>query len=127
MKPDTIQAPWLRPRDSIGLGFFLTVLDTSIVATSLFAIATDFQEIDNINWVALAYTLAYLSCAVLFARISDVIGRRLAYMVAYVIFVGFSLACGWSQGLTQLIAFRALQGIGGSGMCRSRLAMELAS
>ena len=67
--------------------------------------------------MALSYTLAYLSCAVLFARISDVIGRRVAYLVAYAIFVAFSLACGFSRSLTQLIVFRALQGVGGSGMC----------
>ena len=53
----------------------------------------------------------------LFARISDVIGRKVAYLTAYAIFVAFSLACGWSKSLTQLIVFRALQGIGGSGMC----------
>lgn len=86
------------------------------MATSLYAIAIEFQEVDNINWVALSYTLAYLSCAVLFARISDVIGRKVAYLSAYAIFVAFSLACGWSKSLTQLIVFRALQGIGGSGM-----------
>ncbi|KAK0743736.1 major facilitator superfamily transporter [Schizothecium vesticola] len=101
---------------AISLGFFLALLDTSIVATSLYAIAIEFQEVDNINWVALSYTLAYLSCAVLFARISDVIGRKVAYLTAYAIFVAFSLACGWSKSLTQLIVFRALQGIGGSGL-----------
>lgn len=87
------------------------------MATSLYAIAVEFHEIETINWVALAYTLAYLSCAVLFARISDVIGRRAAYLTAYIVFIGFSLGCGWSQTLDQLIAFRALQGIGGSGTC----------
>lgn len=92
-------------------------MDTSIVATSLHVISIEFQETNTIYWVALSYTLAYLSCAVLFARISDVIGRRAAVMTAYVIFVAFSLACGWSKTLSQLIAFRALQGIGGSGMC----------
>ncbi|KAK5657724.1 hypothetical protein OQA88_2796 [Cercophora sp. LCS_1] len=101
---------------ALSLGFLLAIMDTSIVATSLYAIAKDFGEIESINWVALAYTLSYLSCAVLFARISDVIGRREAYMLAYVIFVAFSLACAWSQNLTQLIAFRAIQGVGGSGL-----------
>lgn len=86
------------------------------MATSLFAIAIEFQEIEAINWVALAYTLSYLSFAVLLARISDVVGRRTAYIAASVIFIGFSLGCGWSKSLSQLIAFRALQGIGGSGL-----------
>ncbi|KAK0645606.1 major facilitator superfamily domain-containing protein [Cercophora newfieldiana] len=101
---------------AVCLGFFLALLDTSIVATSLHVISTEFNETNTIFWVALSYTLAYLSCAVLFARISDVIGRRAAVMTAYVIFIAFSLACGWSKNITQLIAFRALQGVGGSGL-----------
>ncbi|KAK0627689.1 major facilitator superfamily transporter [Immersiella caudata] len=101
---------------AICLGFFLALLDTSIVATSLHVIAIEFQDTETIYWVALSYTLAYLSCAVLFARISDVIGRRAAVLAAYVIFIAFSLACGWAQNLPQLIAFRALQGVGGSGL-----------
>ncbi len=91
------------------------MLDASIVATSLFTIAVEFQDVDNINWVALAYTLIYLSCAVLFARVSDVVGRRVAFITAYVVFVVFSLACGFAKNMSQLIAFRALQGLGGAG------------
>ncbi len=98
------------------------MLDTSIVATSLYSIAVEFDSLNNINWVALAYTLTYLGCAVLFARISDVVGRRAAFLAGYTIFIAFSLACGWAQSLNQLIGFRALQGLGGSGMLtRSRL------
>lgn len=69
-----------------------------------------------VNWVALAYTLSYLGCAVLLARISDVIGRKNAFVISYIIFIGFSIGCGFAQNLQQLIAFRAFQGIGGSGM-----------
>ena len=97
------------------LGLFLTLVDTSIVATSLYTIGVEFEAAETVNWVALAYTLAYLSCAVTFARISDVVGRRNTFVAAKVIFVAFSIACGFSQNLPQLIAFRALQGIGGSG------------
>ncbi|KAK0629943.1 major facilitator superfamily transporter [Bombardia bombarda] len=97
-------------------GLFLSLLDASIVATSLYTIAVEFKEIDSINWVALAYTLAYLSCAVLCARISDVIGRKAAFLTSYVIFIAFSLGCGFAQNLQQLIACRALQGVGGAGL-----------
>ncbi|KAM0348767.1 hypothetical protein ACHAPU_004206 [Fusarium lateritium] len=98
------------------LGLFLSMIDTSIVATSLHTIGVDFEVLENVNWVALAYTLAYLGCAIVFARISDVVGRRDAFIAAYIIFFIFSLACGFAQSLNQLIAFRALQGIGGSGL-----------
>lgn len=91
------------------------MLDSSIVATSLFTIAAEFGDVDSINWVALAYTLTYLSCAVLFARVSDVVGRHAAFAAAYVVFIVFSIACGFAGGMGQLIAFRALQGVGGSG------------
>jgi MFS family permease len=91
------------------------MIDTSIVATSLHSIGVDFEVLEDVNWVALAYTLAYLGCAIVFARISDVVGRRDAFIAAYIIFFIFSLACGFAQSLNQLIAFRALQGIGGSG------------
>ncbi|KAM0430762.1 hypothetical protein ACHAQK_010542 [Fusarium lateritium] len=92
------------------------MIDTSIVATSLHSIGVDFEVLEDVNWVALAYTLAYLGCAIVFARISDVVGRRDAFIAAYIIFFIFSLACGFAQTLNQLIAFRALQGIGGSGL-----------
>ena len=92
------------------------MIDTSIVATSLYSIAIEFDSLNNINWVALAYTLGVVGCAVLVARISDVVGRRVVFLGGYALFIIFSLACGWAQSLNQLIAFRALQGIGGSGM-----------
>jgi MFS family permease len=92
-------------------------MDSSIVAASLLNIGTEFQEMDNVNWVALSYTLCYLSFAVFVSRLSDIIGRRNAFAGAYLIFFAFSLGCGFAQNMTQLIACRAFQGIGGSGEC----------
>jgi MFS family permease len=100
---------------SICLGLFLSIIDTSIVATSIYSIGVEFQDVRRVNWVALAYTLAYLGCAVTFARVSDVVGRRNAFVAAYIVFFAFSLGCGFAQSLDQLIACRTLQGIGGSG------------
>ncbi|KAF6807597.1 major facilitator superfamily transporter [Colletotrichum plurivorum] len=92
------------------------MLDSSIVATSLYTIGTEFDSMDLINWVALAYTLTYLSCAVLFARVSDIIGRRNAFLASFIVFFSFSLGCGFAQSLEQLILCRSLQGLGGSGL-----------
>lgn len=78
----------------------------------------------TVNWVALAYTLSYLGCALFLARISDVIGRRDAFLLSYIIFVAFSLGCGFAQSLQQLIAFRAIQGLGGSGMPYSQTSFD---
>ena len=91
------------------------MIDTTIVATCLYSIGKDFHALENDNWVALSYTLTYLGFSVVFPRISDVIGRRDAFIAAYIIFFAFSLGCGFAQTLNQLIILRALQGVGGSG------------
>lgn len=101
---------------SLGIGLFLSLLDTTIVATALYTIGVDLKSLDTSNWVALAYTLSYLGCAVIFARVADVIGRRDAYVAAFIIFFAFSLGCGFAKTMNQLIACRVLQGIGGSGL-----------
>ncbi|KAF5018852.1 hypothetical protein F66182_9144 [Fusarium sp. NRRL 66182] len=101
---DPVEAPEIPPARFWGL------------CVGLYTIGLDFEILENVNWVALAYTLAYLGCAIVFSRVSDVIGRRDAFIAAYVIFFIFSLACGFAQSIDQLIAFRALQGIGGSGL-----------
>ncbi len=94
----------------------MSFLDGSITATALFTIGKDFGSLSNINWIALAYTLSDVGCAVIFPSIGDVVGRRNAYLAAYILFFTFSIGCGFSQTINQLIALRALQGIGGSGL-----------
>lgn len=83
--------------NSVCLGLFLSYIDTSIVATSLFSIGSEFDDLERVNWVAISYTLAYMGCAVVFARISDVIGRRDAFIAAYIVFFAFSIGCGFAQ------------------------------
>lgn len=98
------------------LGLLLSVMESSIVATSLIDIARSFDDFIRIQWVVLAYLLTYMGFALLFSRVSDVIGRKWTTFAAFSIFSAFSLGCGLAQTLDQLIAFRALQGIGGSGL-----------
>ncbi|KAI0132005.1 major facilitator superfamily transporter [Xylariales sp. AK1849] len=98
------------------LGLLLSFMDSSIIATSLFSIGTEFEDMEQVNWVALAYTLCYLGFAVFFARLSDVIGRRNSFIMAYIVFFAFSIGCGFAQTMQQLIVCRAFQGIGGSGL-----------
>ncbi|PHH62090.1 hypothetical protein CDD81_7583 [Ophiocordyceps australis] len=91
-------------------------MDTSIVAASLHDIAIEFEVLISANWVAVAYVVAECSCAGVFARMSDIIGRRSAFVAAHLLFLASSLGCGFSHNLTQLVIFRALQGLGGSGL-----------
>jgi MFS family permease len=101
---------------SLCLGLVLSFLDSSIVSTALVTIGTDFHSLSDINWIALAYTLSDLGCAVLFTSMSDVVGRRNAYMVAFILFFAASIGCGFAQNVKQLIALRVLQGVGGGGL-----------
>ncbi|KAF1835588.1 MFS multidrug transporter-like protein [Decorospora gaudefroyi] len=101
---------------SICIGLFLSFLDTSIIANAIYTIGVDFHSLPSANWIALAYTLAYIGCTAIFASLSDVFGRRNTYIAASVIFLAFSVGCGFAQSLDQLIALRALQGVGGSGL-----------
>ncbi|KAL7951126.1 major facilitator superfamily domain-containing protein [Trichoderma barbatum] len=97
-------------------GLLLSIIDSSILATSLYTIGVEFQEHSLINWVVLAYTLGYTGFTVSCSTLSDIIGRRNAFAASYVLFVSFSIACGFSRHIKLLIICRAFQGIGGSGL-----------
>jgi MFS family permease len=107
---------FLRGVSSLCIGLFLSFLDTSIVATVLYTVGKEFGSETTVTWIATAYTLSYLACCVVFASIGDIIGRQKAYLCAFLIFTSCSLGCGFAHTLGQLIALRALQGIGGSGL-----------
>jgi MFS family permease len=98
------------------IGLFLSFLDGSITATALYTIGIEFNALTSITWIAVAYTLADVGFATLFTALADIIGRFNAYLLAQTMFLAFSFACGFAQSLTQLIVFRVLQGIGGSGL-----------
>ncbi|KIN05353.1 hypothetical protein OIDMADRAFT_39623 [Oidiodendron maius Zn] len=98
------------------LGLFLTMVETTITATALISIGNYFNESLKVTWVVLSYLLTYMGFSLIFARMSDGIGRKWAVITAWVLFSGFSLASGLAQSMNQLIVFRAIEGIGGSGL-----------
>ncbi|KAF2656601.1 MFS multidrug transporter-like protein [Lophiostoma macrostomum CBS 122681] len=108
---------------SICLSLFLASLEVSIVATSLVEISADLHNFSEISWVISAYLLTYAGFLVIWARWSDLVGRKGALTTAITIFTIFSGACGAAQSSRQLITFRALQGLGGSGMTSVTLAI----
>lgn len=63
--------------------------------------------------------------AVIFAQLSDFMGRKIAVLSAFTVFLAFSLACGFAQSLEQLIIFRTFQGVGGSGLYALTLILSL--
>ncbi|GAB3422746.1 MDR family MFS transporter [Flindersiella endophytica] len=97
-------------------GMLLAALDQSIVGTALPRITSELGGIDKLAWVVTAYLLTSTAATPLWGKISDLYGRRPIFQAAIVIFLVGSLAAGFSQDMTQLVAFRALQGIGGGGL-----------
>ncbi|KAF2653158.1 MFS general substrate transporter, partial [Lophiostoma macrostomum CBS 122681] len=100
---------------SIVLSLFLTNMEIPIVTTSLVAITSDLGGFDKIGWVISSYLLGYVGVLVIFAKLSDIFGRKLMLSISISIFILFSAGCGAAQTLTQLIVLRAFQGVGGAG------------
>ncbi|MCW2829705.1 MAG: transporter [Aeromicrobium sp.] len=97
-------------------GMFLAALDQSIVGTALPRITSDLQGLDKLSWVVTAYLLTSTAATPLWGKISDLYGRRSIFQAAIVTFLVGSLLCGFSRNIEELIAFRALQGVGGGGL-----------
>jgi EmrB/QacA subfamily drug resistance transporter len=104
-------------------GMFLAALDQSIVGTALPRITSELGGLSKLSWVVTAYMLAATASTPLWGKISDLYGRRLLFQIAIVTFVLGSLLSGLSQNIEQLIAFRAIQGLGGGGLMSLALAV----
>src|SRR5919107_2747202 len=101
---------------AIMLATLLAALDQTIVATALPKIAADLHGFDDLSWVVSAYLLAATVTVPLYGKLSDLYGRRNLFVVSISIFLLGSALCGLAQSMGQLIAFRALQGIGAGGL-----------
>lgn len=94
-------------------GLFLVALDQTIIATALGAIVNEFHSFSSLGLVVTAYMLTSTVTVPLAGKLSDMYGRRPILLTGVVIFTLASLLSGLSQNIEQLIAFRAIQGIGG--------------
>ncbi|HET6196550.1 MAG TPA: MFS transporter, partial [Acetobacteraceae bacterium] len=94
----------------------LAAIDQSVVVPAMPAIASDLHGFDHLAWIVSAYLITATSSMPIFGKLSDLYGRRALLLPAIVLFVTASALCALSQSLFQLIAFRALQGIGGGGL-----------
>ncbi len=101
---------------SIMLPMFLAVVDQTIVATALPAIAASLGEVHRLSWVVVAYLVATTIAAPVYGRLGDVLGRRRLIFVALTIFMAASVICALSQSIIMLAAARVLQGAGGGGL-----------
>jgi EmrB/QacA subfamily drug resistance transporter len=97
------------------VAFFIVILDISIVNVALPSIARDLTlSQDTLQWIVTAYSLAFGGFLLLGGRAADVLGRRRVFMFGMALFTIGSLACGFANGGAWLIAFRAVQGLGGA-------------
>ena len=97
-------------------GMLLAALDQTIVSTALKSIVEDFNGLNHYTWVVTAYLLTSTASTPLYGKISDIYGRRIVFQFAIVTFLIGSFLAGASQDMTQLIATRALQGLGAGGL-----------
>jgi EmrB/QacA subfamily drug resistance transporter len=98
------------------VALMLAALDQTIVATALPTIVSDVGGISQYSWVFTAYMLASTVTVPLYGKLGDLHGRRPLFLVAITIFLIGSALCGVAQGMTQLVIFRAIQGIGAGGL-----------
>jgi len=106
---------------------FMVVLDATIVNVALPAIqkALHFTADSDLQWVITAYALAFGGFLLLGGRLADLFGRRKIFLAGIVLFALASLAGGFAQTPTQLIVFRALQGLGGAMLSPAALSLVL--
>ena len=98
------------------LGMFLAALDQTIVSTALPTIVADLHGSSHLAWIVVAYLLAATVSTPLWGKLGDQYGRKAFFQAAIVIFLGGSALSGLSHSMTQLICFRAIQGLGGGGL-----------
>ena len=97
-------------------GMLLAALDQTIVSTALKNIVEEFDGLNHYTWVVTAYLLTSTASTPLYGKISDIYGRRVVFQFAIVTFLIGSLLAGAAQNMEQLIATRALQGLGAGGL-----------
>lgn len=116
-EPAAVAAPRVRlVFTSLMLVMLLAALDQTIVATALPTIAGDLGGLSHLSWVVTAYLLAQTAVTPLYGKLGDLYGRKLVLQAGLVVFLLGSVLCGLSQNLTELIVFRAIQGLGGGGL-----------
>ncbi|MYS20739.1 drug resistance transporter, EmrB/QacA subfamily [Streptomyces sp. DvalAA-14] len=98
------------------LALLLAALDQMIVATALPKIVGELHGLDKMSWVVTAYLLASTIGLPIYGKLGDLFGRKIVFEFAILTFVAGSALAAWSRTMDELIAFRAIQGIGGGGL-----------
>ncbi|MFD7471693.1 MFS transporter [Streptomyces sp. NPDC059837] len=94
----------------------LAALDQMIVATALPKIVGELHGLDRMSWAITAYLLTSTVGLPVYGKLGDLFGRKGVFQFAIVVFVAGSACSGRAQSMDQLIAFRAIQGVGAGGL-----------
>jgi EmrB/QacA subfamily drug resistance transporter len=95
---------------------FFAALDQTIVVTALPRIVADIGGLTSYSWIVTAYMLALTVAVPVYGKLVDVHGPRVPFLVAIGLFLAGSALCGLAETMPQLVAFRAVQGIGAGGI-----------
>lgn len=98
------------------LVMLLAALDSTIVATALPTIVSDLGGLQHLAWVVTGYLLAQTVVTPIYGKLGDLYGRKIVLQSATILFLVGSALCGLSRSMTELILFRAIQGLGGGGL-----------
>ena len=98
------------------LALFLASLDQTVVGTAIPRIVAELGGFDRFTWITTAYIVASTTVVPIVGRLTDLYGRKWFYIVGIVVFLVGSVLSGLSQSMNALIAFRAIQGLGGGVM-----------
>lgn len=104
-------------------GNAMAALDTTMVATATPTIVGDLGGLRDLAWIATAYLLTAMSATPLYGKLGDLYGRKRIFLAAIGIFLTGSVLCGFAGSMTELIVFRAVQGLGAGGLTSLPMAM----
>ncbi len=96
----------------IMLAMFLSSLDQTVVGTAMPRIVADLGGFSKYTWVTTAYIITSAVTVPITGKLIDMYGRKIFFIIGLALFISFSLACGLSQTMNQIIFFRGAQGIG---------------
>lgn len=123
MSADTTEAPMLLTQRRIWIifaaliaGMLLSSLDQTIVSTAMPTIVGQLGGVEHQVWLTTAYLLATTIVMPVYGKFGDVLGRRRLFLVAIALFTVASVGCAFAGDFTQLIIWRAVQGLGGGGL-----------
>lgn len=98
------------------MSLFMASMESTVIATAMPTIVAELGGIGSYSWVFAIYMLTSTTVGPIFGKLSDIYGRRPIYMIAIGLFMVGSLLCGLAMSMPQLIAARAVQGLGAGGL-----------